>query len=508
MQRINCAFRILFSILLFVLVLCYSDKAQALQLNSDIRDSVVAWIGQKPITVEEFTASYEYGPGFPKREKNSKQVHLNYLINEKLFSLEGTEKHYDTTQLFRMLHNSLLTDLSTEELYKRQILPKVKLSEEEIKDAINDRNHEIYLRWLFYTNEKEARDAYAILHERPVFDSLFNAQLSDSVMKDQRTYKTDRFKLWQRNPALAQVADTLHEGAITKPVQSPDGWYIVTIDSMFQNVLIGEGDYAKARYDVSSVLSSKKMDAYADKFIDSLMRSHKPVIDGKAYQIVRAYVGRYMLPKEIFEKWGLQAKADSAYKDLDHGQKRDPGRLRLVALRDTSFTIGDFISWFAELADYLHFNKDQKNAFSANIESTIWRMVRDKMLTVTARALGCEQSQAVAAQASWWRDKILYAMVREDMKKEIFIDKKEIPQNLLVPKTSEDMTVEINKVLFHKLLALKAKYKVVINDKLLKKVAVTDENNPRAIDAYIVKKGGIFPHPVYPTIDTYWQAWQ
>jgi hypothetical protein len=100
-------------------------------------------------------------------------------------------------------------------------------------------------------------------------------------------------------------------------------------------------------------------------------------------------------------------------------------------------------------------------------------------------------------------------MVREDIKNDLYLNKKEVTQTLLQPKSSDDdMTVEINKKLFRRLLGLKAKYKVTINESLLQRVVVQDENNPRAIDTYIAKKGGIFPHPVYPTIDTYWQAWQ
>jgi hypothetical protein len=494
--------------LLLALCPAFQGMAQQFSANKDLQDSVVAWVGEKPITVREFMASYEFGPGFPKRQKDSKRIHLSYMINEKLLALQGEDKKYDTTVLYKTLHRALLSDIATEELYRQRIMPRVKLSETEISDAVADKNNEIYLRWLFYSSSEAAQSAYVRLQQAAVFDSLFTAQIADSIMRDQRTFKTDRFKLWQKNPTLARIADSLKVGSMTKPVQAGDGWYIVTIDSMYQNPILNESEMLKERQEVTAVLQSKKMDAYAGRYVDSLMRLRNPVIDGKAFQIIRGYIGRYELSKELFTAWGLQGKADSAYAALDNGKKLPPGSFPLVRLADTVLTINDMIAWYTNLVDYLHINKEDKAAFSANVESLIWRMVRDYVLTKTAQTEGLEQSLAVTNQISWWQDKILYAMVREDLKNALYLDKPEISLSLLNPKTDKDMSVEINKKLFRELLGLKAKHKVTVNEPLLKRVVVQDEENPKAIDAYIVKKGGLFPHPAFPSIDTYWQSWQ
>ncbi len=61
--------------------------------------------------------------------------------------------------------------------------------------------------------------------------------------------------------------------------------------------------------------------------------------------------------------------------------------------------------------------------------------------------------------------------------------------------------------LLHRILKLKQQYAVKINDETLKKLAVDVENSPRAIDVYTVKKGGIFPHTAFPSIDYEWQTW-
>ena len=57
---------------------------------------VLAEIGNKKITAKEFIYNYEFGPSFPKKVKNSKEVYLNYLINEKLLAADGYSRNIDT----------------------------------------------------------------------------------------------------------------------------------------------------------------------------------------------------------------------------------------------------------------------------------------------------------------------------------------------------------------------------------------------------------------------------
>jgi hypothetical protein len=495
------------------LIVCFLNSppvfAQGIDVNKNIEDSVVATVGTRTITAKEFAAGYEFGPAFPKREKNSKKIYLNYMINEKLLAIEGGTQKFDTTQTFKDLYSDICADIATEELYKQVILPKISVPENEIADALTKKNTEIYLRWIFCKEKEEASAIQKKLIGGHSFDTLFDAQLhADSLFRDERTFKTNKFKLWQKNPALASIADTLRVGAISKPIHAGDGWYIVRIDSVVKVFTLSEGEYDNDRVEVTRAITMKKMDEYSDKYVDSLLRGTEPVIDGKAFQIVRTYVGKFELPNETFEEWNLQKLYDKAYSELSGNKKTPAAQFTLVRLNDTVFTVGDFIGWYNQRVDYLKFPKTDKKAFSATIESLIWRMVRDNILTSVAARKGMMDVPSVKAQAEWWKDKILYALVRDELGNTLTMKNSDQKQSILKPKSQEDMSTEINKILFRKINALKNKYKITINDAILNKVVVRDENNPKAIDMYIVKKGGIYPHPAFPSIDKYWQMWE
>lgn len=61
--------------------------------------------------------------------------------------------------------------------------------------------------------------------------------------------------------------------------------------------------------------------------------------------------------------------------------------------------------------------------------------------------------------------------------------------------------------MMRQVLKLKQKYKIEINDNVLQNLKVEDEENPKLIDMFIVKKGGLLPRQPYPTIDWEWQQW-
>jgi hypothetical protein len=75
-------------------------------------------------------------------------------------------------------------------------------------------------------------------------------------------------------------------------------------------------------------------------------------------------------------------------------------------------------------------------------------------------------------------------------------------------KVSAEIDEEFNEKLLRKILSLKKNHKTVINKKLLNQINVSVENDPRAVEFYIVKQGTLIPRTPYPTIDKDWAKWE
>ncbi len=474
--------------------------------NEKIGDKILAQVGDKKITVREFLTSYEFGPAFPKKIKNSKKYFLDYMINEKLIALKGYSLGFDDSIRVKELLDAIKGDLSTEEMYKDDILKNIKVTKKELDKAAADKQINYNIKWLFSPDEDSLSFFVSNLKKDVKFDSLFNLQLNDSVFKDERSMEIDKFKLKDKNPELSKIIDTMKVGDVSAIVKAGDGFYIFKLDDIWKNMVATQTKLAEDKADAEEVIKKEKMDHESDVYVNKLLKSNMPVIKGNAFAIVRSYLGGYELSKEKFDEWKLDSRLQEQIKKLNI-KKNDYGKLPLVTLKDTVLNIDDFINWYRMRSQFIKLNKEDFNKFSASIETNIWQMVRDNLLMKQAYARGYQNKKIIKEQLRWWKDKIVYAVMRDKIINSIKLSSNENKTNS-IPKPNEKKDAEITKKILHEVLALKQKIKIKINESLLNKIYVEDSNDPKTIDVYIAKKGGIFPHPAYPTIDMLWRNWQ
>ncbi len=475
-------------------------------IDNKIGDEILAQVGEKKITVREFLTSYEFGPAFPKRIRNSKKHFLDYIINEKLIALKGYSQGIDDSTRVKDMLAAIEGDLSTEEMFKDDILKKLKVNQSELDEAAAEKQINYNIRWLYSSNENLLLYYESGLTKGTSFDSLFNLQINDSVFADQRSMEIDKFKLKIRNPGMSGIVDSMKAGEISKPVKAADGWYIFKLDDIWKSMITTQSELNEEKADAEEVIKKEKMDHESDVYVGNLLKTETPVIKGNAFAIVRSYLGGYELPEEKYDGWNLGERLQEQIKKLNVG-KEDFGKLILVNLKDTVLNINDFINWYRMRSQFIKLNKEDFNKFSASIESSIWQMVRDNLLMKRAYARRYQNKEKIKEQLRWWKDKIVYAVMRDKIINSIKLNSDE-NNSKFHPKPDEKKEMEITKKILHEVLALKQKYKIEINEKLLNKIYVDDSNDPKTVDIYIVKKGGIFPHPAYPSIDMLWHNWQ
>ncbi len=502
----------LFVSLIFLFIFfCIEEIPSQSKKNVDIPqdDSVVATIGDIKITTEELVKGYEYGPAFYKRGMNSKKNFLDHLVKEKLLALEGYSHRLDTTQDVREYFNSFLDDLATEELYKDEILSKVTYTQIEIDTVAAQKNIDVELMWLFSNEQNEIIKLQDSLISGTDFQKLFENQLNDTVSIDDRTLKSSRYQLEMKNPALGKIIDTLEIGKYTLPVKTDDGWYIVLMKNFSNKTIVTETEQNKINDEARRAVVKMKMDELSDKYVNELMIIQNPVIRRQPLQILRSYLARYELPKEKYNQWEMEKKLNNTISDYSSKESIDYSKIVLAGLKDYDLTLNDFLTWYRTREQYVKFDKRSFAAFSKSLEQMVWRMIRDKILSETAKSKGYYDRKNVLEQSKWWLDKILYATVKNEMINSITIENEEISGGDDTSQSqSEFIEEELTKKLFRKISELKKKYPVKINEKLLSNIKVSDEENVKAIDIYTIKRGGIIPRTPYPTIDNYWARWQ
>ena len=477
--------------------------------NSKNKNEIVAEVGSIKITAEEFVYSYEFGPAFPKRKENSKLTHLNYMINEKLLALEGYEKGVLEKAEALEIYNDIESDLAAEEMFIKEILTEIKIGDVEISKVIGTKQTEYEIRWLYAHDLMEVENYFTELMKGLAFDSLFKLQLNDSVLIDDRQLKSSLYNIFLKNPMFAQIMDSLKAGNISNPIHTGDGWYIIKIDNIIQNMITGEAEYNKLKSESINAITKSKMDILSDQYVKKLFSIESPIIKRDAFNVLRSYLGKFILSPENYSGWKLDDKLEVALANL--GLKRGehyPG-LTLVECKNRKISLDEFIIWYRNREQYVKLSQNDLVSFSKSLEDLVWIMVRNKLLTAEAYQKGYNKTEWVIKQSGWWKDKISYSAYRNELANSITLNSEE--QRLIEEmkkSQSEIMSEELSKKILHKVLELKRKHKVVINKELLKNLKVSAENDKKAIDMYIAKRGNLIPRPAFPSIDNDWANWE
>ena len=510
------AYKNKYSLLLLILYLGTSYpfqdslKSQA-PANNLILDEIVASIGPIIITAEEFSNSYEFGPAFVKRKKDSRNRYLKYMIYEKLLTLDGYSRNIDKEEEISSLIKDFESDLATEEMFKDDILNKIEISEKEIDTIVTQKQLELEIRWLFVESEEQLKSSTNALQSEVKFDSLYQLQFEDSIYLDDRSMQINRYQLGKKNPELAEIIDTLPIGQVSVPIKANDGWYIFKIHNVWQNIITTETEMIRLRKESINWLKKKKMDQLSDEYVNQLLLEKDPLIKIQSFNLLRSYIGLYNLSREKYNLWNLSDKLNQSLDELNV-TKENIGQTILVEMNDGTILLKEFLVWYRNRSQYIKFNKTNLQSFSSSVESLVWRMVRDKLLTGQAYKRNYHTTESFTKQAKWWKDKIVYSAVKKEIEESVVLEEEEVKYNSLesldVKSNEEKMNTEITRRLFLKLNKLKSEYEININEDVLEKINVSEESNPKAIDFYTVKKGGLIPRTPYPTIDFEWINWE
>lgn len=473
------------------------------------KNEIVAEIGNLIITAEEFVYSFEFGPAFPKKQKDSKLTHLNYMINEKLLALEGFDTGVMEKEFPKDIYRDIESDLAAEEMFQKEIVPKVSIDKTEIEKVIDKKQTEYQIRWLYSSDNNVIANYYKQIITGASFDSLFKIQLNDSVLLDDRQLTSSLFNIYLKNPVFAQIIDTLKPGVTSNPIHTSDGWYIIKIDNIWKSLITNQTEYEKLKYESEQAITKSKLDILSDEYVKTLFVDENPIIKRDAFNLLRSYLGKYVLAQEKYSEWELDDKLNVALGNLGlNPSDKYPG-LTLVECKTKNISLDEFIIWYRVREQYLKFIKDDLAGFSKSLEDLIWLMVRDKLITNQAFQKGYNKSNWVVKQSNWWREKISYSAYKNELANSITLNSEEIKLVDAKSKSqSELLSEKLSKTIFHKILELKKKYKITINKDVLDDIKVSSENDKNAIDMYIVKRGNLVPRPAFPSIDNDWASWE
>ena len=160
-------------------------------------------------------------------------------------------------------------------------------TQEEVERAFMLGREQRVVRQLYYTDEAEARAAFARLQAGASF--LGEAQALYAT-DDSLAGSLGAVSYWQLDDAFAEASFSTPVGGITEPVRSRLGWHIVRVDDRIRNPLMTESEFERRRKGVESQIRLRRRRLEGDTFIRSFMEAREVAVNRPALEALVAAI--------------------------------------------------------------------------------------------------------------------------------------------------------------------------------------------------------------------------
>ena len=195
--------------------------------KKDPEQVVVARIGNRTITAKQFRSNYEFGLPHLKQGPDRKLSYLNYMIMEEVLSQDGFKHGLDRTERVQKLEKDLLDELLVEELFQTEIKDEIKISPDQIRDAITKSNVKWKLRYWVEPDELYANRIAAAMKEQGysrVLEDILTR--NPEINLNPKDFETQYLSWLDVSEDVLDVIKNVAVGDISNPIEI-DGKYFI-----------------------------------------------------------------------------------------------------------------------------------------------------------------------------------------------------------------------------------------------------------------------------------------
>jgi len=225
---------------------------------------VVARVGDLQISQEEFELAYRFNPalGIIKSDTVAKRIVLNSLIAKKLWALAGYERQLDKKPVIRDMAEQYYREALIERFWERQIFSKIKISEQEIRNAYFRSKRKRIIQFIVLDNEKRAQDFAVQLQGGVSFE-----RLTTLLGYDVRQIPVDSVSFGYRFEKLEQTVFDMKMNEVRGPIILAHRYFFVKLIGEKQDIFTAEIDLEAQRRKLVKTLRDRKRKTFFEKYI-------------------------------------------------------------------------------------------------------------------------------------------------------------------------------------------------------------------------------------------------
>ncbi|MCK4753993.1 MAG: peptidyl-prolyl cis-trans isomerase, partial [Calditrichia bacterium] len=201
--------------------------------KQDIEDSdILAKVGTKEISVNDFKIAYELFPAFESRVVTSvqqrKEIQIKSLIEKKILFIAAEKRHIENIDRVKVLLKSYEKKAVIRQLYQSVVADQVTVEPGETRIGFKKLNTRLLLRKLFFKSEKKAKQAFAAIEKGKSFEDIAREKAKS---EEEYTYilTPKEFTWGELDERLEEPAYRLKVKEISQPIQTESGYYFLQL---------------------------------------------------------------------------------------------------------------------------------------------------------------------------------------------------------------------------------------------------------------------------------------
>ncbi len=372
-------------------------------LSKELPADTIATVGTQVIRASDFLERYELMP-WPHKDRKAlaeynKQEFLYSLIAEKLLSFEASSQNVGQDTTSQMMKYGMERMFVRDELYKREVFPKINISLPDIQNGIDKYEWEMYLEVLRILSKEEGELLYKKVVSSRNADSTL-AFFNDSLFVPLDTITVD---FGGNDFPLERAAYAIGEKRISHPFQSEKyGLVMLRLLNKYTNPKYANASRPDQITAVERILRGRQEDSLAEHFTSTLLQPQRAEADPAIFKIIADSVYAMFVQDSV----GHKSKGLYVFSSTDIFRLID----KLQPYNNTPFiTTKSGTMTVREVLEMLQYNRVvfpslRKGTVQAILNNNIKTVVQNELIARDGFSKNIQQSEQVRHDINVWMD--------------------------------------------------------------------------------------------------------
>lgn len=397
-------------------------------VSQSFNQPYVARVGSKVISDSEFLERYEFTPGFKRHIKqmddSNKLEFLFTLIAEKLFALEAKTLKLDTAEVIQFSRKAFERMFVRDKLFQEEIRNKISVTDNELIEATIKNNSRLYVNFLFSQDKAEIDQLYNYLKEEISFDSI----LIESPEYEEQNEPIEVL-FGQMEETIEDSLFRMKVGEFTKPILTPDGWYIFKLVNKSQNLFLTDKDKENAKKTIARIVENRKLIKRQKEYYVEYFREKKVDVDAKLFEVLAQKISSVIEYKR--NNFTYQPNQPT-YLDASDVIKieNEIGDENLtkpfIKFQDLPITLKEFIRLLA--FDGFNSKEYKINYIRASLDFQTKRFIEQELFYREALKRGYNKLPEIQNEIERWTDNYLFQMLQNQIIDSIRVSDEEVKE--------------------------------------------------------------------------------